>query len=266
MTKNRPKIKKSRLFLYLLCVPIAFWLVAPTLVVIPLSFTPQRSFAFPPPGFSLEWYENFFTSPQWLGGLLNSLQIALLVASISSILGTLAAYGLSKTSGFRKTLSNGLLVSPILIPAVIFGVGVYAVFLRTGLVGTMAGFVLAHTMLALPFVVVNVGAVLVAYDTQLERAAWVSGAGRIRAFMTVTLPVIWPGVASGFLFAFITSFDEVIVSAFISSPALQTLPVRMFTSVQREVDPTIAAAATLIIILTTAIALTAIFTRKKRKV
>lgn len=259
-------MKKSRIFLYILCVPIALWLVAPTLVVIPLSFTAQRSLAFPPQGFSLQWYENFFTHHQWLGGLLNSLQVGVVVALIATILGTVAAYGLSRVSGLRKLLSNGVLILPMLIPAVIFGVGLYGLFLQTGLVGTFIGFVIAHTMLALPFVVLNVGAVLVSYDRQLERAAWISGASRIKAFVTVTLPVIMPGVVAGFLFAFITSFDEVIVSTFISTPSLQTLPVRMFTSVQREVDPTIAAAATVIIVLTTVIALSAIVARRRRKV
>lgn len=258
-------MRKSRIALYAFCVPVALWLVAPTLVVIPLSFTADRSLAFPPREFSWRWYESFFSSSQWLGGLLNSLQIGLLVAIIATVLGTLAAYGLSRVSGFRKTFSNSLLVLPMLVPSVIFGVGLYALFLRMGLVGTLPGFLIAHTMLALPYVVVNVGAVLVSYDRQLERAAWISGASKPKAFLTVTIPAIMPGVASGFLFAFITSFDEVIVSMFISNPYLQTLPVRMYSSLQREVDPTIAAAASVIMTITTAAALIAIFARTRRK-
>ncbi|WP_349828944.1 ABC transporter permease [Brevibacterium litoralis] len=259
------KHSTSRVVLWIVCVLIAVWLVAPTLVVIPLSFTAQRSLAFPPDGFSLQWYENFFTHPQWIGGLLNSVQIGLLVAVIATVLGTVAAYGLSKSTGFLKVFSNGLLVMPMLIPAVAFGVGVYAVFLRTGLVGTLPGFLIAHTVLALPYVVVNVGAVLSTYDSQLERAAWISGAGKVKAFFTVTVPAVKNGILSGFLFAFITSFDEVIVSMFIQSPYLQTLPVRMYTSIQREVDPTIAAAATVIMVITTVAALIAILPGNKRK-
>lgn len=258
-------MSRSRLVLYIICTPIALWLVAPTLVVLPLSFTADRSLAFPPRGFSLRWYENFFSNSQWLGGLLNSLQIALLVAIIATILGTMAAYGLSKIAGFRASMSHGVLILPLLVPSVAFGVGIYAIFLRTGLVGTLPGFLLAHTMLAIPYVVVNVGASLSAYDQQLERAGWILGAGKVKTFFTVTLPTVKSGVLAGFLFAFITSFDEVIVSMFVQSPYLQTLPVRMFTSLQREVDPTIAAAASVIMAITTATVLIAILSGFKRK-
>lgn len=258
-------MNKSRVLLFVLCVPIALWLVAPTLVVIPLSFTSERSLAFPPAGLSLRWYESFFASSQWLGGLLNSLQIALLVAVIATVIGTVAAYGLSKISGFAKAASNGTLILPLLIPAVVFGVGLYSVFLALGLVGTLPGFLAAHTVLALPYVVVNVSAVLAGYDVQLERAAWVSGATKVKAFVTVTLPVIKSGVGAGFLFAFITSFDEVIVSTFISNPYLRTLPVVMFSGLQREVDPTIAAAASVIIVITTSVALIAILSGSRKR-
>ncbi|WGW11460.1 ABC transporter permease [Saxibacter everestensis] len=257
-------MRLSRVVLLLVCGLIALWLVAPTLVVIPLSFTSQQSLAFPPTGLSLRWYENFFASPQWIGGLLNSLQIGLMVAVIATVIGTAAAYGLMKIAGFRKAASNNLLLLPMLVPGVIFAVGVYAIFLRLHLVGTLPGFLLAHTVLAIPFVVVPVTSVLASYDEQLERAAWVCGAGKLKAFLSVTLPVIAPGVTAGFLFAFITSFDEVIVSLFISNPYLQTLPVRMFTSLQREVDPTIAAAATIIMLITTAAAAVGVLARAKR--
>lgn len=265
MSRTGKKPAASRIALWIVCGFIALWLIAPTLVVIPLSFTADKSLAFPPRGVSLQWYENFFTHPQWIGGLLNSIQIALLVGIIALVLGTLAAYGLSKTSGFAKAFSNGALILPMLVPAVAFGVGVYAIFLRTGLVGTLPGFLIAHTVLALPYVVVNVGAVLSTYDSQLERAAWISGAGKVKAFFTVTLPNLRTGLFSGFLFAFITSFDEVVVSMFIQSPYLQTLPVRMYSSIQREVDPTIAAAATVIMVITTVAALLAILPGHKRK-
>lgn len=258
-------MKPSRIVLWLVCALVGIWLVAPTLVVIPMSFNENRSLAFPPQGFSLRWYENFFTSPQWLGGLFNSLQIALLTAVIATTLGTLAAYGLSKLAGFRAVFGQNLLVLPLVIPSVIFGVGAYVVFLQLGLVGTLPGFLAAHTVLALPYVVVTVGSTLAAYDESLERAAWVSGASKPRAFLTVTVPVLLPGILSGAFFAFITSFDEVVVSMFISSPYLQTLPVRMFAGMQREVDPTIAAAATLIMITTTAAAIGAILSQHLRR-
>lgn len=258
-------MNRSRIVLWIACAVIGLWLIAPTLVVIPLSFNEQRSLAFPPQGFSLRWYENFFSDSQWFGGLLNSLQIAVLVAVLATVLGTLAAYGLSKVPGFREAFGRNILVSPMIIPSVVFGVGLYAVFLNLGLVGTLPGFLIAHTVLSVPYVVVTVGSTLASFDTQLEQAAWVCGASRARAFVTVTVPALLPGILSGAFFAFITSFDEVIVSMFISSPYLQTLPVRMFAGMQREVDPTIAAAATLIMITTTAAAIGGILSQQLRR-
>jgi putative spermidine/putrescine transport system permease protein len=258
-------MKASRILLWGVCVIVGFWLVAPTLIVIPMSFNENRSLAFPSQGFSLQWYENFFTSPQWISGLLNSLQIALLTAVIATTIGTLAAYGLSKVSGFRMVFGRNFLILPLVIPSVVFGVGAYVAFLQLGLVGTLPGFLAAHTVLALPYVVVTVGSTLASYDGNLERAAWISGATKPRAFLTITVPVLLPGILSGAFFAFITSFDEVVVSMFISSPHLQTLPVRMFAGMQREVDPTIAASATLPMIPTTAAAIGAILSQHLRR-
>nr|WP_232488080.1 ABC transporter permease [Brevibacterium antiquum] len=241
-------------------------MIAPTLIVIPMSFNEQRSLAFPPKGFSLRWFENFFSDAQWLGGFLNSVQIALLTAVLATVLGTLAAYGLFKVKGIRESIGRNFLIIPMIIPSVIFGVGLYSLFLRLGLVGTLPGFLIAHTALAVPYVVVTVGSTLAAYNVSLERAAWVCGANKFRAFIGVTVPMLMPGILSGAFFAFITSFDEVVVSMFISSPYLQTLPVTMFAGMQREVDPTIAAAATLIMITTTAAAIGGILSQHlKRK-
>lgn len=232
----------------------AVWLVAPTLVVIPLSLTDSRSLVFPPQGYSLTWYEHFFTDPDWVGDLMNSLQIGVLVALLATVIGTLAAYGLMKMKGSPKVAANTVMLLPMLIPGVVFAVGVYPIFLRLGLVGTLPGFLVVHTVLALPFTIVPVSSVLASYDEQLEKAAWISGAGKVKAFFTVTLPAIRAGVIAGALFAFITSFDEVIVSLFISNSHLKTLPVRLYTSMQREVDPTIAAAAVVIMTLSTVVA------------
>lgn len=259
-------MNKSRVALWTVCVFIGLWLIAPTLIVIPMSFNEQKSLAFPPQGFSLRWFENFFSDSQWFGGFLNSVQIAILTAILATVLGTLAAYGLSKVKGIRETLGRNFLVIPMVIPAVIFGVGLYSLFLRIGLVGTLAGFLIAHTALAVPYVVVTVSSTLASYNVSLERAAWVCGANKFRAFVGVTVPMLMPGILSGAFFAFITSFDEVIVSMFISSPYLQTLPVQMFAGMQREVDPTIAAAATLIMITTTGAAIGGILSQHlKRK-
>lgn len=246
----------------------AAWLVAPTLVVVPLSFTGARSLSFPPQEWSLRWYANFFQDEKWLVSLLNSLQLALIVSVAATVLGTLAAYGLSRHRVRGASATNALLLAPMLVPSVIFGVGTYALFLKLHLVGTFAGFVAAHTALAIPFVMIPVSSALVTFDRTMERAARVCGAGTAATFWCVTLPAIAPGVLAGAMFAFVTSFDEVVVSIFLSSPYLETLPVRMFNSLEQEVDPTLAAAATLIICFTTvliAIGLTASSRRSRAR-
>jgi len=254
---------KSRVALWTFSLLVGTWLVAPTLVVIPLAFTGQQSLVFPPRSWSLRWFTNFFADPTWVGSLLNSLQVAALTALVATVLGTLAALGLR--SRFRgRALSGGLLLSPMLVPAVVFAVGVYAVFLELKLIGTFIGFVAAHTALALPFVIIPVSSSLAGFDQTLERAAAVCGANRISTFRRVTLPSVAPGVLSGFMFAFVVSFDEIVVSLFISSPYLQTLPVKMYGGVLRDVDPTIAAAATLIICFTSALIALALLINARR--
>ncbi|MFF3664485.1 ABC transporter permease [Microtetraspora malaysiensis] len=242
----------ARAALWLTGVLVAAWLVAPTLVVIPLGFTDKVSLTFPPTGWSTRWYANFFSDPAWTAALANSLLVGVLVAVVATVLGTAAAFGLSRwTSRRGAAAARVLLLAPMIVPGIIVAIGVYAVFLKFQLAGSLAGFVAAHTVLALPFVVVSVSASLGTFDVRLEAAAASLGAGRWATFRQVTLPLIMPGVVSGALFAFVTSFDEVVVSLFIQSPALVTLPVQMYSSVTRETDPTLAAAATMILALTT---------------
>lgn len=242
-----------RILLGTICVLIALWLVAPTLVVVPMSFAEQKSLVFPPSGFSLQWYENFFTNKQWYGSLIVSLKVALIVSLLATVLGTLAAIGIERLKGRSAGILRAILITPIIIPGVVMAIGIYAVYLDTRLVGTLTGYVLAHTMLALPFVVIAVGASLSVFDARLETAAASLGASRLSAFFTVTLPLILPGILSGMLFAFVTSFDEVIVSLFITSPQATTLPVRIFASITRDSDPTVAAVGSLTFLATTII-------------
>lgn len=235
------------------CALVGVWLLAPILVVIPMGFTDKRSLAFPPEGWSLEWYRNFFSNPDWYGALLTSLEIAVLVTVVATLLGTAAAFALTRGRFPGRTLINGLLLAPLVVPVVIVAIGIFAAFLRWRLSGTVRGFVFAHTALAIPFVIITVSSSLRTFDRRLELAAQNLGAGPWATFRQVTLPLILPGVLSGALFAFITSFDEVVVALFIQSPDVRTLPVQMFTSVTREVDPTIAAASTMVLALTTAL-------------
>lgn len=240
------RLRLPRLFLGLTCLLIAVWLVAPTLVVIPMSFAGKKSLAFPPSGFSLQWYENFFTNPHWFGSLVVSAKVALMVAAAATVIGTMAAIGIERMKSRTGGLIRAVLITPMIVPGVVLAVGIYAVYLDTQLVGTWAGYVLAHTLLAIPFVVIAVGANLAVFDARLEVAAASLGASRLATFFTVTLPLILPGILSGALFAFVTSFDEVIVSLFITSPQLKTLPVQIFASMTRDADPTVAAVGSLI--------------------
>lgn len=235
------------------CVMIGVWLLAPMLVVVPMSFTDRRSLSFPPEGWSLQWYRNFFSEPQWYEALLTSLEIAVLVTVVATFLGTAAAFALVRGRFPAKAAVNALLLAPLVVPVVIVAIAVFATYLRWRLSGTVRGFVLAHSALAIPFVIITVTASLRTFDRRLELAAQNLGANPLTTFRRVTLPLILPGVLSGALFAFITSFDEVVVALFIQSPDVRTLPVQMFTSVTREVDPTIAAASTMILVLTTAL-------------
>lgn len=243
----------SRIVLGLFCLLVAILLLAPTLVVIPMSFNGNKSLAFPPVGFSWQWYENFFSNPDWTTSFSNSLVVALIVAVVATVIGTLAAFGVTRAAARTGGLLRALLITPMVVPGVVLAIGIYAVYLDTHLVGTVTGFVLAHTMLAIPFVLIAVQASLEVFDRRLETAASSLGAGRLTVFRTVTFPLILPGVLSGALFAFITSFDEIIVALFITSPYLKTLPVQIYTSITRDADPTVAAVGTLLFIATSLI-------------
>lgn len=243
----------SRILLGLFCLLVAVLLLAPTLVVIPMSFNGNKSLAFPPVGFSWQWYENFFRNPDWTTSFSNSLVIALIVAVVATVIGTLAAFGITRAAARVGGLLRALLITPMVVPGVVLAIGIYAVYLDAHLVGTVTGFVLAHTMLAIPFVLIAVQASLEVFDRRLETAAASLGAGRMTVFRTVTLPLILPGILSGALFAFITSFDEIIVALFITSPYLKTLPVQIYTSITRDADPTVAAVGTLLFFATSLI-------------
>ncbi|MBA3446629.1 MAG: ABC transporter permease [Pseudaminobacter sp.] len=243
-------ISPFRILLGLFCLLVAIWLVAPTLVIIPMSFNEKKSLAFPPSGFSWQWYANFFTNPDWSTSFVNSVRVAAIVAVVATVIGTLASLGLSRMKHSGAGILRALLITPMVVPGVVLAIGIYAVYLDAQLVGTTAGFVAAHTMLAIPFVIIAVSANLEVFDVRLETAAASLGASRFTAFRTVTLPLIAPGILSGMLFAFVTSFDEIIVALFITSPYLKTLPVQIFASITRDADPTVAAVGTIIFFVT----------------
>ncbi|MDQ1665075.1 MAG: putative spermidine/putrescine transport system permease protein [Actinomycetota bacterium] len=242
-------------WLYLIGAIVAVWMAAPPLVVIPMSLSDQRSFSFPPNGYSLRWYREFFENPMWLDALRSSISIAIQVMLLSVVLGTLASFAIVRGRFRGRNILEMIGIAPLIVPVVVLGIGTYAIFLKWGLVGTVTGFVAAHTVLAVPYVIITVSSSLRIMDRQLERAATVLGASPYRVFRRITLPIIAPGVLAGGLFAFVTSFDEVVVSLFIANPQLRTLPVEMYSSVTRDIDPTIAAASTLILIVSTVLIL-----------
>lgn len=230
-----------------ICGAVLLFLISPILAVMPLSFNQSKFFTYPMPGLSLQWYADFFGTDRWRGALFNSIVVAVSTTLLSTFLGTLAALGLSRPNFPWRTVVMSVLISPMIVPVVITSVGMYFFYVEVGLINTYLGIILAHTALATPFVVITVTATLVGFDHSLTRAAAGLGAPPVTVFRKVMLPLILPGVISGALFAFVTSFDEVVVILFIASPEQRTLPRVMFAGIREEISPTITAAATLLI-------------------
>ena len=239
---------------YVICGLIFFFLIFPILVIIPLSFNTVPFFTFTekmlsldPEGYSLRWYKDFFTSLNWQGAVRNSFIIAVFSTLIATFLGTLAALGLSRAHAPYRTAIMGLLISPMVVPLIISAAGMFFFYSRLGLQGTLPGVILAHAALSAPFVVITVTATLVGFDQSLIRAAANLGASPTRTFLKVIMPLILPGVISGALFAFVTSFDEVVVVLFVGSFKQRTIPWQMFSGIREHISPTILAVATLLV-------------------
>lgn len=232
------------------CAGILFFLMLPVLVIVPLSFNSGSFLTYPLDGFSLRWYEEIF-NPQgpWLVALKNSMVVAPFATLLAMILGTLAAVGLNRADFPGKGLLLALLISPMVVPLVIVAVGMYFFFAQTGLLNSYTGLILAHAALGVPFVVITVNATLQGFDHNQVRAGASLGANPLQVFFKVVLPQILPGVASGGLFAFATSFDEVVVALFIASPSERTLPMQMFSGIRENISPAIAAMATILIVM-----------------
>jgi putative spermidine/putrescine transport system permease protein len=233
----------------LFCGLVFLFLVAPILAIVPLSFNQEPYFTYPMPGWSLQWYVEFFTSAQWQLAFKNSVIVGVSSTLLAAILGTTAALGLSQARFPLKGLVIATLISPMVVPIVITAVGMYFFYARLGLTTTLPGIILAHAALGLPFVVITVTATLAGFDQTLVRAGQSLGAGPTRVFFTVTLPLILPGVISGALFAFATSWDEVIVVLFLAGTPQHTLPRRMWSGIRELLSPTILAVATILVVL-----------------
>ena len=255
-----------------ICACVFIFLVAPLFVIFPLSFNAEEFFVFSegmknldPDAFSLRWYKDMIygTKNPWGLAAKNSFIIAIFATIGSIILGTLAALGLSSRYMPYKGIIMATLISPMIVPLIISGVAIFFFMAKAGLAATHTGIVLAHIILGTPFVVITVTATLTGFDHSVTRAAASLGSNPVNTFMKITLPLILPGVISGGLFAFVTSFDEVVVVLFLAGLENTTIPIQMWTGLREQLSPTILAVATCLIILSTLILVSAELLRRR---
>jgi putative spermidine/putrescine transport system permease protein len=242
---------------------VLLFLVAPILAIMPLSFSSDSFFSYPLPGYSLKWYHEFFTSDRWMSSVRLSLLLAFFTTILATTLGTTAALGLSRSNLPLRGTITAILISPMIVPVIISALGMFFFYSRIGLTGTIPGLVLAHTALATPFVVITVTATLSSFDRTLMRAGESLGANPTIVFFKVVMPLILPGMISGALFAFVTSFDEVIAVIFIAGPEQRTLPRQMFSGIREQISPTITAAASILIVFSTILLITIELLRRR---
>jgi putative spermidine/putrescine transport system permease protein len=242
---------------------VLLFLIAPILAIMPLSFSSDTYFSYPLPGLSLKWYYDFFTNERWQSALQLSILLACCTTVLATLLGTLAALGITRGNlPFRATLM-AILISPMIVPVIISALGMFFFYSSVGLTGTIPGLILAHTALATPFVVITVTATLSSFDKTLMRAGESLGATPLWTFYKVVMPLIMPGMISGALFAFVTSFDEVITVIFIAGPTQRTLPRQMFSGIREQISPTITAAASVLIVFSTILLVTVELLRRR---
>ncbi len=253
-----------------ICAVVFLFLIAPLIVIIPLSFNSLPYFTFTEEmlalekgAFSMRWYEDFWGRDIWRQSIVNSLFIAVCATVLATALGTVAALGLSRPHMPFRAFIMGLLISPMIVPLVITAAGIFFFYARIGLTGTYLGIILAHTALGTPFVVITVTATLIGFDHSMTRAAAMCGADPARVFFKIVMPLILPGVIAGALFAFVTSFDEVVVVLFVASVEQQTIPRQMWAGIREEISPTILAVATLLIVFSVAVMTTIELLRRR---
>jgi len=245
------------------CVGVLVGLVLPIFVIIPISFTSDTMLSYPMPGLSFRWFIEFFNSVMWTLSMKNSFIIAFATTFLATTLGTLAALGLTMANFPFKGVITGIMIMPMVVPIVISAVGIYFFYAWIGLTSTYIGMILAHTALATPFVVITVTATLQGFNRNQMRAGASLGASPATVFFKITLPQILPGLISGALFAFVTSFDEVIVALFIAGSEQYTLPRQMFAGIREKYNPTIAAVATMMIVVSVLLLVTVELLRRR---
>lgn len=242
---------------------IVIFLTAPLLVILPLAFTSSAFLTYPIPAFSTRWFEELVINSVWSRAILNSLIIAGSTTLLATVLGTLAALGLRSQDLGMKSQFRTLFLLPMVVPAVVLGVGMQALFVRLGINSTYMSVIVAHTVIAMPFVLISVSGALTGIDRRVERGAESLGAPPWKVFFLITLPLAMPGVLSGAALAFATSLDEVVLTLFVAGPNQRTLARQMFSTLRENISPAIASAAFIIIIGTVLIALALLLVRRK---
>lgn len=243
----------GRFTLHAVAWAVVVFLMVPTLIVVPMSFSPAEHLQFPPKGFTLRWYNAYFADSDWMSATWFSIKSGIVAAIGSTIVGTMTALALVRGRVWGRRVLDLLIVGPVVVPHIALAVAIFLVYDRLKLNGTLLGFAIAHTVLAAPFSIFSVLAALYRFDADLEMAALSCGASRWRAFWHVTLPLILPGVLSGAMFAFIISFDEAVISFFISDLDGKSLPRKLFEDIDYNLTPVVAAVASLLSFLSIAI-------------
>ena len=246
----------SRLWLYVISSIILFLLIVPSLIVIPMSFSDSQYLEFPPKNFSLRWYENYFFSwkvengfNDWMAATRTSLLVAVLTIFVATPIGTLAAYGLTNSSARIRSILFPIMISPMMVPIILVAIGLFYFYVQFNMVNSIPGLVLGHSLVAMPLVLIIVLSALKNYDMNQEKVARSLGASRTRAFIEITLPQIKFSLVSAGLISFLTSFDEIIISLFVAGGDNSTITRSMFLALRDQIDPTIAAISTILIII-----------------
>lgn len=239
-----------RWFLVGIGVLVVLFLLLPIIFIAALSFGDSQWLIFPPPGWTLHWYRLLFTDTTWIEALFNSAKVAVIVTILSVTLGLLASLALTRGKFIGRNVLKTFCMTPMVLPVVVLAVALYAFFLRLGLNGTMIGFVLGHLIIALPFSIITISNSLDSFDISMEEAAQVCGASPLQVKLRVTLPSIRLGLFAAAIFSFLVSWDEVVLSIFLASPTLRTLPVLIWSTLRQDLSPVIAAASTLLIGIT----------------
>lgn len=239
-------IRFNRTVLALCGIGVLVFLCLPVLIVVPMSFSNSTSLRFPPEGFSMRWYAQVFGDPRWVQALQTSLLLALLSSTLALLLGGLAAYGLTRGRFFGRMTIQSNFISPMIIPSVIIAVALYFALAHIGMLGSFAGLLLGHTLLGVPYVVLIMSVAIRSFDIRIEQVAFTLGASWFTMFWRVLIPNLLPSTAAAWIFAFVTSFDEVVITTFIAG-TYETVPKRMFNDLVLQVNPSITAIATMLI-------------------